>query len=666
MNLTLVLWGCGAAALSGVPGLLMDRRRGIGQTLATILMALGAAAGLGGAAGVLLSGEVLDGEGAWFLPWGNNSLRLDPLAAFFLVPVFLIPALGSLYGQEYWRQSEHPGSGRKLRFFYGLLASSMVLVVLARDSVLFLIAWEIMALSAYFLATTEDEDSSTCRAGWIYLVATHLGTLCLISLFAFLRGKTGTTGLVPIAGEGISPAETSAVFVLMLLGFGFKAGLMPLHVWLPGAHASAPSHVSAVMSGVMLKMGIYGIVRMTGLLPRLEPWHGGLLLAAGTVSAVLGVALALAQSDLKRLLAYSSIENVGIIAMGLGLALLGRAFDRPDWMALGLCGALLHVWNHSLFKSLLFFGAGVVIHAAHTRDVNQMGGLAGKMPRVAALFVIGAGAICALPGLNGFVSEWLIYSGLMRTLGAGPGASGTALPLAALCVPALALTGALAVGCFVGLLGSTFLGASRSGKESQAREPGRCIRAPMVLLALGCAAVGLFPMPFLGLLQGVILHWARWPAGAPPGLGDLAPVGWIGLFAGAIALLALLFAAGYRRLRRRERVERSVTWDCGYAAPGARMQYTPSSFTAWIADLFGWALWPRVHRTQVSGLFPKSAAFKRGQPDPLLDRLLLPLLHGAARLLPRLRLLQQGSIQVYMLYSLAAVLALFWWGRNGR
>ncbi|HLF93049.1 MAG TPA: proton-conducting transporter membrane subunit, partial [Planctomycetota bacterium] len=404
MNLALVLWGCGLAASSGVPGCLMDRRSRIGQGVATLLASLGAATGLTGAVRCLVSGETVSLEGTWSLPWGSPALRLDPLAAFFLVPVFLIPALGSLYGQEYWRQSEHQDNGRRLRFFYGLLCASMGVVVLARDAVLLLIAWEIMALSAFFLATTEDEDPAACRSGWIYLVATHLGTICLISLFAFLQRTTGSTALVPIA-DGMTSEAVTLLFLLTLLGFGFKAGLMPLHVWLPGAHANAPSHVSAVMSGVMLKMGIYGIVRMTGLLPRVAPWHAGLLLAVGAVSAVLGGVLALAQSDLKRTLAYSSIENIGIIALGLGLALLGRSVHRADWMALGLSGALLHVWNHSLFKSLLFFNAGAVIHAAHTREIGRLGGLSRRMPRVAALFMVGAGSICALPGLNGFVSE---------------------------------------------------------------------------------------------------------------------------------------------------------------------------------------------------------------------------------------------------------------------
>lgn len=666
MSLVLVLWGCCALAISGLPGLFLDRKRQASQMLATFFMVLGAAVGLTGAVLILISGEVETLDGPWFLPWGKCALRLDVLAAFFLVPVFLVPALGSIFGQEYWRQSEHPENGRKLRLFYGLLASSMGMVALARDGVLFLIAWEVMAVSAYFLATTEDEDPEACRSGWIYLVATHLGTACLISLFTFIRRSTGSTALDPIADGCLTPQGISIVFVLSVLGFGFKAGLMPLHVWLPGAHANAPSHVSAVLSGVMLKMGIYGIVRMTGLLPRLETWHGGLMLTVGAVSAVFGVALALGQSDLKRVLAYSSIENVGIITMGLGLAFIGQARHRGDWVVLGIAGALLHVWNHSLFKPLLFFNAGVVIHATGTREFHRLGGLARKMPRALILFVIGAGAICALPGLNGFVSEWLIYSGLFRTLGPTSPISDTPWPLAALAGPALAMVGALSVGCFVGLLGSTFLGSARTESGGHAHDPGVLMQMPMFVLAFGCASVGLFPFPLLSLLERVAGSWGSGASRVAPSLGEMVPVGWISAFAGGFVIFSLLLTLIYLRFWRRGSTPATVTWDCGFAAPAARMQYTPSSFTGFIADLFRWSLWPKIRRPQITGLFPGPTTFKIHQPDPLLDRGILPATQWTARLLSRLRLFQQGQIQIYMLYSLAILILLFWWGRNGR
>ena len=310
-----------------------------------------------------------------------------------------------------------------------------------------------MAMAAYFAATAEDDNPDVCRAGWVYLIATHVGTLCLIAMFALWRHATDSFALNP--AQGISAEAAGTIFVLSLIGFGFKAGIMPLHVWLPGAHANAPSHVSAVMSGVMLKMGVYGIIRMTAMLPVTAVWWGGVVLIVGAITGVAGIAFAIGQNDIKRMLAYSSIENIGIIMIGLGLALLGRAFNQPEWILLGLGGALLHVWNHSLFKSLLFFNAGAIIHASHTRNIDQMGGLAKRMPRTMVLFVVGAVAICALPPLNGFASEWLIYSGLFSTLGFG---SGQGFPVAAIAAVPLAMIGALAVACFVKILGTVFLG----------------------------------------------------------------------------------------------------------------------------------------------------------------------------------------------------------------
>lgn len=661
MNLALVLCGIGAAAVSGVPELLAGGRRAGMRTVSAILMGLGSALGLGGAVGVLISGERATLETAWHLPWGGGALLLDPLAAVFLVPVFLIPALGALYAQEYGRSAGPSRGGRSAAFFYGLLAGSMGLVTLARDSVLFLMAWEVMALSGFFAIVAESEDPAVSKAGWIYLAATHLGTLCLVSLFAVLKRISGSTALSPLPGGTDATAVTS-VFALAVVGFGFKAGFLPLHVWLPGAHANAPSHVSAVLSGVMLKMGVYGILRVTGLLPRVETWHGNVLLAVGGVSAVLGAVLSLSQGDLKRALAYSSIENVGIVAIGMGLALAGRASGRWEWTVLGLAGALLHVWNHGLFKSLLFMNAGAVLHAAHTRETAGLGGLARAMPRTAALFAIGAAGICGLPGLNGFVGEWLLYAGLFRSMKAVGGGWAPA----ALAAPALALVGALALACFAGLYGGIFLGSARGDGSRQARDPGPWMRVPMVVLASACLAVGIFPAPFAALLGRAVRAWGAWPPGDLPGAADLVPLRGVPLVAGgALAVLAVLAAVG-RRLLRGSHPGTAVTWDCGYAAPAPRMQYTALSFTSWISDLFRWCLWPKVRRPPVSGLFPRAAAFKRLQPDPFLDRGVLPAWRGFERLLFRLERLRKGGLQVYVLASLAIMLLLFWWGRNGR
>jgi len=656
--LGLVLTAIGVLALSGVPACLLPARRAAGQRLTVALMLSGSALGLGGVALAVAGSQAgLALEMPWSLPWGQFAVGLDPLGALFLLPVLVVPALGSVYGLGYWRQADHPGNGRRLGLFLGLLAAAMALVVLARDGILFLLAWEAMALSAYFAATVEEDDPEVGRAGWIYLVAAHVGTLCLMAMFALWRHATGSFALAP--GAAMPVALAGPLFVLALAGFGFKAGLMPLHVWLPGAHANAPSHVSAVMSGVMLKMGIYGLVRMTSLLPVTAAWWGGTLLAVGAVTGVGGIAYALGQGDLKRLLAYSSIENLGIIAMGLGLALLGRHDGRADWVLLGLGGALFHAWNHSLFKPLLFLAAGAVIHGVGTREIDRMGGLAKRMPRVTRLFLAGAVAICALPPLNGFAGEWLLYLGLFRTLDVAPGAG---FPLAALAVGALAMIGALAVACLVKLFGAAFLGAPRTDAVGHAHDPGACMILPMGILAAGCLALGLMPWAAWPLLAAAVAAWAPMPGLAEAAATAGAALAWVGALGLALAALVAAVAMAWRLLPRARQCRGAVTWDCGYVRPTARMQYTGSSFTQGLVGMFAFLLWPRREATAPSTPFPREGSFRSLVPDVVLDRLALPCCRLLGRQVPRLHLLQQGRTQLYALYILVMVIVLLLWG----
>lgn len=659
LGIWLIIAAVPLLGLSGLPACLLPARSAAGQRLAALLMVLGGLSGLSGVVLLLGGGPVPTWELPWALPWGRPRVVVDTLSAVFLVPIFAVPALGAVYGLAYWPQADHPESGRRLGLSYGLLAGAMALVVVAGDGLLLLVAWEIMALAAFFAATAEEDREEVRRAGWVYLIATHLGTLCLIALFALWQRATGSLMLVPAPGL---PVEVAGVlFGLAVVGFGFKAGLMPLHVWLPGAHANAPSHVSAVMSGVMLKMGIYGMVRLSGLLPAGPTWWGGVMLAAGALSGVAGIAMAIGQRDLKRLLAYSSIENIGIIAMGLGLALLGRSLDRPDWMVLGLGGALFHVWNHSLFKPLLFFNAGAVIHAAHTRDTDLLGGLAKTMPQTAALFGVGAVAICALPPLNGFASEWLVYLGLFRTLDP---AGGAVLPGAAVASVSLALIGALAVACFVKLLGSVFLGVARGASPGGA-DPAPSMRLPMAVAAAGCFGLGLFPWLVTPLLQRAVADWAVAPLPPSASLAVLAPLKWVSVL--GLALLALVGAVLLllKMAPRFGRRGESGTWDCGYARPTARMQYTGTSFGQQLVQLFGLVLRPQYQWPSLRGLFAPPARFASAVPDLVLERLVLPFFALAGRHLPRLRVLQQGQTHRYVLYIIAVVIFLFVWGAMG-
>jgi hydrogenase-4 component B len=650
-----VLVALALAAASGLVGLLFSRRSQWGQVLSTVVAAAAGILGLAGVAHYWFQGDSQVIVYPWpLVPGAEFRVLVDGLSAIFLVPIFAIFLLGSIYGLGYWRQAEYPDSGRKLRVFYGFLAAGMAMIVIARNAILFIFGWEVMALSAFFLVSTEDERADVRAAGWLYLVATHVATLSLFATFMLFRAATGSYDLVPVAAGSVAPVMLHSIFGLALLGFGIKAGIMPLHVWLPTSHAMAPTHVSAIMSGVIIKMGVYGLVRMSSLLPATVEW-GVIVLGLGAISAVLGVAFAIGQQDLKRLLAYSSIENIGIVFMGLGLAMLGRSLDRPDLIVLGLAGALLHVVNHSFFKSMLFLSAGSVIHATHTRDIDRLGGLSKRMRWTSVAFVIGAVAICGLPPLNGFVSEFVIYLGLFRTLGADHRALVSGVAFGA---PVLAFVGALAVACFVRAFGGVFLGVPRSAPADRAHESPPSILFALAVLALGCLALGWFPPLAVLPLGQAVQAWAPEMGDATADLERLVP--WQPLSTLALSLAVGLAAIGallWTQLSR-ARVHDSVTWGCGYQGGTPRIQYTSSSFGEMLVGLFSWALRPRIHVPFIKQLFPQESQFHSHVPDPLLDEALLPGLHWSANLLAWFRVFQQGSIHLYLTYIFAALIVL--------
>ncbi|MBI4749755.1 MAG: hydrogenase [Acidobacteria bacterium] len=653
MSLGLILTAIILWSVSGVPGCFFQRTSPAGQRLSVGLSLLGSMVGLVGAAIAFQPHGATCNSLSWNLPIGSVSVSVDALSAAFLIPIFLISSIGAVYGLAYWKQSEHPTNGRKLRLFYGLMTASMALLVIAHDGIFFLMAWEGMALSAFFLVTTEDEKPEVQTAGWIYFVATHLSTLLLIGFFALLGSVRGSFALDPILPGSISPTVANVLFGLALAGFGIKAGLFPLHIWLPSAHANAPSHVSAFLSGVLIKMGVYGIIRVAWLFPQPPLWWGSLVLILGVISGILGVAFALGQHDLKRLLAYHSIENIGIIFIGFGLALVGRAMNQPDWTTLGLAGAILHVWNHGLFKALLFLAAGSVIHATHTREIDHLGGLANQMPKTALCFLVGAVAICGLPPLNGFVSELLIYLGLFKVLISPNSAT---WGVATVAIPALALIGALAVACFVKVYGVVFLGESRSPECQSAHESSPLILNPMSVLVGLCFLIGMIPFLVAPLLQTVIQSWSA-PATSTT-LSQLAPLEWL---SGAGIFLAAGFLLGGWFLVRR--IPRSIgtpigTWDCGYTAPSSTMQYTASSFAQILVLLLSWALFPKVPRLEITDAFPRPVTFHSRVPDTVLDRGLLPAFQQLAQAAVRLQALQDGHTQTYIFYIFIVLLIL--------
>ena len=613
------------------------------------MVGVGAIIGLAGAWLGLRAAE----EGAALFAWpaaGDSAVGVDPLSAFFLVPIFLVAGLGSIYGQGYWPQRRHPSNGRSLQLFWGLLVAGMATLVVSRHAMAFLLGWEVMALAAFFLISSEDQHAECRQSGWIYLIATHVGTLSLFAMFALWRSATGSYALRPVTADTIDLAAMNGLFFLALVGFGLKAGMMPLHFWLPGAHANAPSHVSALLSGVMIKMGVYGLLRVLSLLPTPPAFWGGLILALGAASGLLGVLFAIGQHDLKRLLAYHSVENIGIILLGMGLALLGRSSDRPEWVVLGLAGCLLHVWNHGLFKSLLFLCAGSVVHATRTREIDRLGGLAKSMPWTAAMFLVGAVAICGLPPLNGFVSELFVYLGLLDGVTAGGGSGSAAL----IAVPVLAMIGALAVACFVKVHGAVFLGTPRTPAAAHAHESPVAMKVPMGILAACCTLIGLAPALVGPVLDAVIVSWVPDPRLHTASISTLAPLQTVSAMSAVLIGLIAVTTIFLARLGRT--AAPAATWDCGYAQPTSRMQYSASSFAQMLVDLFGWVLRPRLHLPSVRGLFPAPAQMHSYVDDVVLDRLLEPSGRGVERCFGWFRRFQQGLTQQYVLYILIAVI----------
>ena len=651
---------------SGLPALAWGRLAKSGESLSVVLLLTGAALGIAASlAGAWQSPAPLLAA-AWSIPGGSFLIELDGLAALFLFPALVIIGLGGIYGLGYFPLARHGAAAGRLRLFYGILGAAIVLLPVCRNSLLFLMAWEVMAIGCFLLILTEQEEEGARRAAYVYLAATHTGTLALFAMFILLAGASGSFDFPQAATLDGAAFPAAAIFLLALFGFGLKAGIMPLHFWLPGAHAAAPSHVSALMSGVVLKMGIYGLVRVASFYITPPAWWGGSILALGVVSAIMGVVFALAQHDIKRLLAYHSVENIGIIMIGLGCALLGKTFHSPTMVVLGLAGALLHVVNHGLFKSLLFLGAGAVINATGTRDIDSYGGLLRSMPRTAFFFLGGAVAICGLPPLNGFVSEWLIYLGLLHSQ-----TEGAAFPLSltVLAAPALAMTGALAVACFVKVFGVTFLGAARRQFSPPPCEAPGSMLLPMASLLLCCLLIGLTPWAIVPLLQRAVAAWLGTasepflPAGVgAPLLGSLAPAYWLSLC--AFLLLALSFAVflWQKSFPEAGREKRPATWGCGYREGTPRMQYTAVSFAEMLVGLFRWGLWSEVHGGRAIGFFPAVASLAAHTPDLILDRLIHPVCRVFSQTAFAVRaFLHQGWIGIYLLYSALTLCLLLLW-----
>jgi hydrogenase-4 component B len=592
-------------------------------------------------AGLVAALTVLLGTTDW--EWHNAfkvggealHFHVDGLSALFLALVCVVGGAGAVYACEYW--PDRISSAPRGRAWWSGLVLSMGLVLGEANGLHFLISWELFTICAYFLITLNRQPREARAAGWLYLAASHAGTVCLFAFFGTLAARTGSWELGPMREQ----IELAPLFWLALAGFGVKAGLFPLHIWLPSAHANAPSHVSAIMSGVAIKMGVYGILRFSGWLPTPEA-AGWVVLGLGAFSALFGMAFALAQNDLKRLLAYCSVENVGVILIGLGGALLASTHRDALWGRLALAGALWHVWNHGAFKSLLFFGAGSVLHATGTREMSRLGGLWGVMPWTTGLFALGSLAVSGLPPLNGFISEWLIYLGLFNAAASRNPAGWAAMPAAIM----LAMAGAMALAAFVKAGTLVFLGNPRTRTAEDAHECGPLMRGPMVAIALVCLCLGLAPVLFWPAISRAVGSWYPvWSSAKPPSALLV-----LGLCQPAMALAALLAGLWLCRIARTNGLRRGLTWDCGYARPTARMQYTSASFAGITARWYDWLLQPERVMRRPRGALPSNASRMERVPETVLERVIAPAGNLILQISAAARRLQHGRLQAYILY----------------
>ena len=646
--------------LGGLLSVVLGKRAGIAHLAGQAGAVAGSALGLFAAVRMLVDGEVQRISGVWPMPGGSLHLEIDALSAFFLLPVFGLSVVTGIYGRSYLSGR---GEGSAATWFHlNLLTAAMALVITARDGLLFLLAWEVMALAPFFLVIFDDRQASVRHAAWTYLAATHLGTAFLLVLFVLLGGLAGTSDFSGYAAalEG-HPALASGVFLLALVGFGSKAGIVPAHVWLPEAHPVAPSHASALMSGAMIKVGIYGLVRILTMLETPPAWWGWVLIAAGASSGVLGVLFALAQHDLKRLLAYHSVENIGIILIGIGLGVLGLAQGSTTLAVLGFAAGLLHVVNHSIFKGLLFLGAGAVQHAAHSLEIEELGGLLKRMPWTGTTFLVGAAAIVGLPPLNGFVSEFLLfYAGFLGLVQPTVNLAVAGL----LALVAMGLISGLAAACFAKAFGIVFLGTARSHEAAEAHEAARPMCVAMAILAILCVAIGLAAPLVVASLASVVAGATGLSAGqVRASLATVvAPLGVvIAVFAVLAAAAGLAWALRAHRLARAG-VRRAPVWGCGFLRGTPRMQYTASSFAQPLTTQF--RLFVRNRETLVppSGYFPASASYASDSGDPFLRLLFAPTFRWFSQAVARMNIVQQGHTHIYVLYVAATLIALLIWG----
>ena len=671
----IIVWLAGAVA-----SLALWRQPAVARRVACGTALAGSLLDLTGSAAAIFSGSPI----AIGLPFGNPvftwAVRLDPLSAYFNGTLAALAAAVSLYSFGYLKEMEGHRNLGAFGFFFNLLLLSLALVFTASNAFFFLVAWEVMALSSFCLISFEHEKEKTRNAGVLFLVMSHAGTGLLLIAFLVLASASGSLDFSSfhLLASRMPPLQQGAVFLLFLFGFGVKAGMVPVHIWLPEAHPVSPSNVSALMSGIVIKTGIYGMARVFFDFYGAPPiWMGTTVLGLGVASALLGVLYALMAHDLKRLLAWHSIENIGIILIGFGAALMFRALGHGNLAALALIAALYHTLNHAIFKGLLFLGAGSVVQATHTRNMEKMGGLIRRMPVTAVCFLVGAVAISGLPPLNGFVSEWLTYQALLAGFGTTQSLTRLMFPIAG---SLLALTAALAAACFVKAFAIPFLALPRSKEAADAQEVSLSMRAGMTVLAVGCVALGLGATWFvrvfdpitqqaLGVRASSALVTAHGWA-LTPGTGHGTVQGGTISTAG-IALLLLLAGAAFAfplAMRWRRRSVRGPVWDCGLPGLTADNEYTATAFSKPLRMIFSALYRPRREiqaEYEVSPHYPSAIRFESEIELTIEKRLYGPLRERIMAAANRMKGIQAGSINLYLAYIFITLILLLLFGVRG-
>ncbi len=621
-----------------------------GRIITAFLLSIGCLLGLINASSALIH-SVTAARSFEYLTLFSLSFKMDGLSAFFLVAVFGICLLSSIYSFHYMAHEKKPVRIGVNYFFFSVLIASMALVITASNILAFMLSWEAMSLSSFFLVIYNHEASDNRKAGYLYFVFSHVGAMFILAAFALIYAHTGNFALGPMTR--MPETMKILIFLFSFIGFGSKAGVFPFHVWLPFAHPAAPSHISAVMSGVMIKTGIYGMIRIYTLLDLHTPLPGMVMIIAGAVSGILGVVYALGQHDLKRLLAYSSVENIGIILIGMGIGMTGVSSGNPAMAVLGFTGGFLHVLNHAVFKSLLFMGAGMVLHQTGTRSIDALGGLLKRMKITGTAVIIGSLAISGLPPLNGFVGEFLIYLG---------GFKGLALEtsdfiMSIVAIISLAVIGGLALACFTKVVGVVFQGEPRTRAAEKATEKGATMLVSMVILAAACVLIGLFPgvIILLPLRAVAALGLGLEPTGFQPVMtiaGNLSFAAVV--FFAVVILVALIRSFFYRN----KPIAASGTWGCGFTQPTVKMQYTGSSYASFILDFFRPVAPLSEEHPAIQGRFPVKTHYKSHINDIAGLHMNKLVVDPILLVFEKLRWIQHGDIHLYIGYILLAIVLL--------